>query len=404
MVEPSSHERAITEEALRDALTAAEAARADAERTNLLLQEFFTRASHELRGPLAAMSLWLDALRDECPIQRGRALEAMELSVQRQSRLVADLLDMARGLSGKLFIVREPMNLTHTVRAALERAAPEAPSIALTFVAPTHDIWVKGDRARLQQAVGNLISNACKFSHSGGRVEVRLGCDGERALISVQDQGRGISPSFLPHVFAPFHQEDTSLTRACGGLGLGLAIVKQIVELHEGKVGAASGGEDRGAMFTITLARIEAHAVDALSSDTAHRACSVKDLRVLVVDDDELVREGLACTLGHRVATVTAAASAREAMEALSATRFDVVVCDLAMPDEDGYSLLRRIRTLPASAGGQTPAIALSGQARAEDCADALAAGFQAHVAKPVVPCELIAILARAVTQPPQDE
>jgi CheY-like chemotaxis protein len=253
---------------------------------------------------------------------------------------------------------------------------------------------VAGDPNRLQQVVWNLLSNAVKFTPDGGRVEVRLECVDSQAQIQVIDTGKGISPDFLPHVFDYFRQSDSSITRVFGGLGLGLAIVRHLVELHGGTVWAESPGEDQGAIFTLRLPlqRIPSQTQE----DGTQPDCplDLSELKILVVDDDVDSREFVTFALEECGAVVTAVASAGEAIAALALEQPDLLVSDIGMPEKDGYMLMREIRAMPPEQGGQIPAIALTAYAGESDCKQAVSAGFQRHLAKPVEPAELITMVA----------
>jgi CheY-like chemotaxis protein/anti-sigma regulatory factor (Ser/Thr protein kinase) len=256
-------------------------------------------------------------------------------------------------------------------------------------------VVVGGDPDRLQQIVWNVVSNALKFTPAGGQVAVSLRAEEGQAVLRVADTGVGIAPEFLPYVFDRFRQADSSSTRAHGGLGLGLALVRHLVEMHGGTVEAESGGRGLGAVFTIRL-RVQPDAPAPLAARAVRRQHDrLGGVRVLVVDDEADTRDLLATALGHAGAQVEPAASAGEALDALRERRPDVLVCDIGMPGVDGYALLGRVRALPPEEGGLVPAVALTAYARADDRRRALAAGYQIHVAKPVDPDELIAVVAR---------
>jgi CheY-like chemotaxis protein len=315
-------------------------------------------------------------------------------------------LDVSRIVTGKLRLDVVPVSPHTFIDAAVEavRPAAEAKGVRLQKVIDTGVETIMGDPARLQQVAWNLLTNAVKFTPRGGRVQVRLERVNSQVEIAVADTGAGIDPEFLPHVFERFRQADQKTTRQHGGLGLGLAIVRHLVELHGGSVRADSGGEGAGSTFTVALpvapihrreeagARAHPAARDTLP---AHECPERLDgLRVLVVDDEADARELLAEGLGQCGAKVTAASSAREALEALAGEKFDALVSDIGMPGEDGYELIRRVRALPADRGGRTPAVALTAYARTEDRLRAMRAGFEMHVAKPVELTELIVVIA----------
>jgi CheY-like chemotaxis protein/two-component sensor histidine kinase len=332
----------------------------------------------------------------------------IERNVLAQTRLIDDLLDVSRIITGKLRLSVRSARLSSIIEAALEsmRPAAEAREIELRFTreVPADEDELIGDSDRLQQVVWNLISNAIKFTPPRGRVEVQLSRVDSQFEIRVTDTGRGIGPEFLPSVFERFRQADSSTTRAHGGLGIGLAIVRHLVELHGGSVSASSEGEERGATFSVRLPAV-ALGVSALERDRAGVALPARprsgerfDLtgrHVVLVEDEPDGRELLARCLEIAGAQVVAAGSAEEAMEAIRRRHPDVLVSDIAMADEDGYSLVRRLRLLPPDEGGRIPAVAVSAYAREEDRLRALAAGFHEHLAKPLDPADLVAIVAR---------
>ena len=383
---------------------------AEAREANRIKDEFLTTLSHELRTPLTAILGWTRALQagPQNPSQTGRALEVIERNVLAQTKLIDDLLDVSRIITGKLRLSVRSSRLSDIVEAALEsmRPAAEAREIEIRFTRDMEDDEDEliGDPDRLQQVVWNLISNAIKFTPPKGRVEVRLSKVGSEFEVRVTDTGRGIRAEFLPAVFERFRQADSSTTRAHGGLGIGLAIVRHLVELHGGSVSAASDGEDQGATFWVRLPAV-ALGVTALEGDRAAAAMAapirtgappdLNGCRVVLVEDETDGRELLATILRSAGADVVDVSSAAEGFEAIRAHPPDVLVSDIAMPDEDGYSLVRRLRLLPPEEGGRVPAIALSAYAREEDRLRALAAGFQQHLAKPLDPADLIAVVAR---------
>ncbi|MBD1940911.1 response regulator, partial [Coleofasciculus sp. FACHB-712] len=349
----------------------------------------------------------------------------IERNAKLQTQLIDDLLDVSRIIRGKVGLNISPINLVSTLEAAIDtvRLAADAKSIQLqSFLDPSVGL-VSGDSSRIQQVVWNLLSNAIKFTPEGGRVEIRLSMvsgqksfanerelmknEGLRtnrnyAQIQVLDTGKGIRADFLPHVFDYFRQADGSTTRKHGGLGLGLAIVHHLVELHGGTVYAESPGEGQGATFTVILPLIKSEAKKLtmeedvlLGSESSVGSALLDGVRVLVVDDDTDTREFLTFMLEQYGAEAIAAASAQEAFERIPQVRPDVLVSDIGMPDEDGYSLLGKVRKLDATQGGETPAIALTAYAREEDRTQALSAGFQMHLAKPVEPDELANVVAK---------
>jgi PAS domain S-box-containing protein len=373
-----------------------QAARTDAELANRLKDEFLARVSHELRTPLAAMKLWIHVLEAGRADDAPRAIEAVSEGVKAQSRMIEDLLDVARGMSGKLRLNLQPTELGKVVRAAVAAVRPEAAqrSILLSLRTENGPARIMADEARVNQIVSNLLSNALKFTPEGGSVAVVLTSDEGHARIRVSDSGQGITPDFLPHLFTPFRQGDGSNTRSHGGLGLGLSIVRQLVELHGGTVTAESPGEAKGATFTVSLPRT-AMSVAASPSVTPPDSQWLRGLDVLLIEDDHPTRQGLALVLEKYGVHVRQAASAREAIEAYQTAPPSVILCDLSMPVEDGYSFIRKVRTLEGQGARRIPAAALTAHARAKDRLRALSAGFQAHIAKPVEVAELLAAVAK---------
>jgi len=374
--------------------------------------DFLASLSHELRTPLGNVLMWAQLLRTRAgePESAARAVETIERNARMLGRLIDDLLDVSRIVSGKLSLSMRPTELGAVVRAAIEAAQPgaDAKRLAIAFDDGGAPRWVSGDPARLQQVVGNLLSNAIKFTSEGGRVGVRLDAPRGRARLTVTDTGTGIAPGMLPHVFERFRQADSRSTRAHGGLGLGLAIVRHLVERHGGSVTAESEGMGRGATFTVQLpllgreASVPAVAVVAAAATPAAR--SLGGIRALVVDDEPDAREAVATVLARAGANVTAVGSAAEALAALERAVPDVLLSDIAMPDEDGYALIRRVRTLPLARGGCVPAVAVTAYATLEDRRRALQAGFQAHLPKPLDAARLIATVVELLEQPVADE
>ncbi|MBE9167085.1 response regulator [Pleurocapsales cyanobacterium LEGE 06147] len=402
-------QRQRAEEERAQLLVQEQKARAEAENLNRLKDEFLSTVSHELRTPLNAILGWSHILRtnrvDEATM--NRALETIERNARSQAQLIDDLLDISRIITGKIRLNVQTVELLPVIEAAMDtvRPAADAKNIRLQSVLDPAAGPVLGDSERLQQIVWNLLSNAIKFTPKRGRVQVCLQRINSHVEIVVADTGQGISAEFLPYVFDRFRQGDSSITRSFGGLGLGLAIVRQLVELHGGTVHAESSGEGQGATFTVKLP-LMAVGPKAIEPERVHPAvggsvpfdCSPRldGLKILIVDDDADIRDLLTYTLEVCGAEVMAAASADEAISALteSSTPMDILISDIGMPDEDGYALLRRIRALEPKKGGRIPAIALTAYARTQDRRAALLAGFQSHVAKPVEPAELIAVIA----------
>jgi PAS domain S-box-containing protein len=381
------------------------AAREVAETASLAKDEFLATVSHELRTPLNAMLGWIYLLRTGRldPVTHERALETIERNTRLQAQLIEDLLDVSRIIAGKLRLNIRPMDISSAIVAAIEslRLAAEARGVEYRFVSDPSAGVIICDPDRMQQVIWNLLSNAIKFTPRGGHVEIRLERENEHALIVVKDTGQGISPEFLPYVFDRFRQADSSATRIHSGIGLGLSIVRHLVELHGGTVMAESAGLDQGSTFTVRLPLIGSQSKSAevfrpedFSSLASLRLAALDGLRVLVVEDDSDARELLATLFGRCRVDVRAVASCAEALRVIQEQKPDVLVSDIAMPGEDGYTLIRRLRQLDPDHGGRIPAIALTAYARDEDRDRALAAGFQAHLTKPVEPAELTAVVA----------
>ena len=388
-----------------------QALRAKAEEASRLKDEFLATVSHELRTPLTSILGWAHLLRT------GRftggdatnALETIERNARAQTQLIDDLLDVSRIITGKLRLDVRAVAPNSFIEAAIEavRPATEAKGIRVQKIMDTGVISVSGDPVRLQQVVWNLLSNAIKFTPKGGRVQIRLERVNSHIEIAVSDNGAGIAPEFLPHVFDRFRQADQRTTRQHGGLGLGLAIVRHLVELHGGSVRAESPGEAQGATFTVLLpvapvyqsAGVEERVHPAARDTLPSYECPdrLDGLKVLVVDDEPDTRELLKIGLAQCGAEVALAGSVGETLEAIMRVVPDVLISDIGMPGDDGYELIRRVRQLPAESGGRVPAIALTAYARTEDRMQALRAGYHMHVPKPVELAELVAIVASLV-------
>jgi PAS domain S-box-containing protein len=375
-------------------------ARIQAEEANRSKDEFLATVSHELRNPLNAIAGWTVILRSG-PADAQACLHAAEViarNARALTRIVEDILDVSRIVTGKLHIEPRETELTPVVQAAVDavRPAAEAKHILLeTRLEPAGPVW--GDPDRLQQVVWNLVSNAVKFTPKEGKVDVRLHRVDSQVEIVVADNGPGIPGELLPHVFDRFRQADSSSTRRHGGLGLGLAIVRHLVELHGGTVAVASGGSGQGTTFTVSLPLRTLGTMPAAEPSRATPLAPtaetpLRGLRTLVVEDDPDSLEMVCTLLAQRGAEVQPAASTAEALAVIERWRPDLLISDLGMPEEDGYTLIRRVRALPAERGGQVPAVALSARTRPEDRIEALSAGFQMHVAKPVAPAELLAV------------
>jgi PAS domain S-box-containing protein len=395
-------------EARSQLLASEKAAREVAEEASRLKDEFLATISHELRTPLTAIIGWSNMLRagklDE--ETSARAIEIIYRNAQSQNQLTADLLDVSRIISGKLRLDVRTIDLPVIVEAALDavRPAAEAKGIRLQSMIDPQAGPISGDADRLQQIIWNLLTNAVKFTAKGGRVLISLARVESHVEITVSDTGVGISPEFLPYVFDRFRQADATLARFHGGLGLGLSIVRQLTELHGGTARVESEGEGNGATFVISLPFIavkgeqgETEHVHPTSSDnlvTMDCPPSLDGLRVLIVDDERDTCELLRAVLEQCGSEVATASSVAEALEAIERVRPNVVISDLGMPGEDGYSLIAKLRALPAERGGKTPAAALTAYARVEDRLRVLRSGFQIHLPKPVEPAELVTVVA----------
>ncbi|WP_414512545.1 response regulator [Nostoc sp. PCC 9305] len=382
-----------------------------AQQANRIKDEFLAVLSHELRSPLNPILGWARILQKshQDAAKTQYALETIERNAKLQAQLIEDLLDVSRILQGKLALNTVPVSLTFTIKAALEtvRLAAEAKSIQIQTIFEPNVGQVLGDSGRLQQVVWNLLSNAIKFTSPGGRVEVRLETiedegdtyAAEYTQITVSDTGRGISGDFLPYVFDYFRQADGTTTRKFGGLGLGLAIVRHLVELHGGTVQAASPGEGEGAVFTVKLPLIAASKLNQVNTADRDRSdLNLNGLQTLLVDDDRDSREFIAFVLEQYGAQVTEADSAHDALNSLMQTKFDLLISDIGMPDMDGYTLIRQIRNQSPDRGGEIPAIALTAYAGEIDRQQALAAGFQHHISKPIELEVLIQAILTIVT------
>jgi PAS domain S-box-containing protein len=398
--------RDITEQ--RQARKELDEAYRQAEESSRLKEEFLATISHELRTPLSAILGWARMLRlgQLSKENAAKALDTIERNARAQAQLIDDLLDVSRIVTGKLRMDVRPSDPNSFIDAAVEavRPAAEAKGVRLQKVIDTGLISIPGDPVRLQQVIWNLLSNAIKFTPRGGRVQIRSERVNSHLEIVVSDTGQGISPDFLPHVFDRFRQADQKASRQHGGMGLGLAIVRHLVELHGGNVSATSEGEGQGATFTVRLpispiyqvdpsgARVHPAARDLLpANDTTER---LDGLRILIVDDEPDTRDLLRQGLEYCGANVRLAGSAAEAVDAIVAEVPDILISDIGMPGIDGYDLIRQIRQLPADAGGKVAAIALTAYTRVEDRLQALRAGYDMHVPKPVELAELVAVAA----------
>jgi signal transduction histidine kinase/CheY-like chemotaxis protein len=378
----------------------------EAREANRLKDQFLATLSHELRTPLQTILSWACMLSEDGveggverdPHTLARGLAAIERSARAQTRLIEDLLDVSRIVTGKFVLETQLLTVDGVLEAAVEDASMNAQErgVELTLDAGSPTAWLLGDPIRLRQVFGNLISNAIKFTPKGGRVTIGAAHppEGEGALeVRVSDTGKGIHPDFLPHLFEPFRQADSGSTRSHGGLGIGLAIVRHLVELHGGSVRAESEGVGRGAQFVLRFPLVKgprAALEPARTMSRVAREPSLIGVRVLVVDDEADARTSIELTLKQYGAIVTAVDSAKEAMYTLEHEPVDVLLSDLAMPGEDGLSLIRRVRAGP---GERLPAAALSAYGRAEDRMQATQAGFDTHLSKPIEPVALAAAI-----------
>ncbi|MBW4417936.1 MAG: response regulator [Myxacorys californica WJT36-NPBG1] len=383
-----------------------QAARVEAETANRMKDEFLQVLSHEIRTPLNGMLGWAQMLKQgKLDASTSlRALDAIERSAKTQAQLVDDLLDVSRIIRGQLRLDLQPVSLPSIITAAIDAVRPsaDAKSIQIQTLLDPDASLVSGDANRLQQVVWNLLSNAIKFTPPSGRIEVWLELVGEWVQIQVKDTGIGIRADFLPHVFERFRQADSSTTRSQGGLGLGLTIVRHLVELHGGTVRVDSEGTGQGATFSVRLPglQVQPSSPNQQPSISTQPIGSLSGLRVITVDDDADSLALITFILEQAGAEVTAVTSAVEALNALRQVKPDLLVSDLGMPDQDGFSLIRQIRALPAERGGRIPAIALTAYAKEEDRRQALLSGFQTHIPKPVSPEELVVVVANLAAKP----
>ena len=404
-------ERKKLERERQDLLARETDARHQAERASQVKDEFLATLSHELRTPLATILSWAQVIRMAKP-DVGKAQQAMamiEKSAKDQSQLIDDLLDVSRIQAGKLLLELRELQAAECVVAALDsvRHSAEEKSITIETAFDPSACPVMADSGRLEQVFRNLLTNAIKFTPPGGKITVRSErkSDPERLEIAVEDTGKGINPEFLPYLFTRFMQEDSSAKRVFGGLGLGLSIVKKLVEMHEGTVTAYSAGQGKGAVFTVTLPCARHSPPDSggrmafqLHQGTDERPTAPADLRglrVLVIDDMEDARDVFSVMLESTGASVETAASAEAGLSALHEFKPDVVLCDIAMPGEDGLSFIRKVRALAPDQGGRTPAIAVTAYAGPEKARQALDSGFDAHLAKPVDAVDLTCLIAK---------
>ncbi|HKV36077.1 MAG TPA: PAS domain S-box protein [Pyrinomonadaceae bacterium] len=385
-------------------------ARQHAEEADRLKDEFLATLSHELRTPLTSILGWASMIRNgEVEGSNAtRAIETIERNARSQARLIDDLLDVSRIITGNLRLDLHPLNLAPIVEAAIDALRPTADvkGIYLKTEQVSSECLVKGDPNRLRQVIWNLLSNAIKFTQRGGTVMIDLRCVNGTARLTIADTGEGISSEFLPYVFDRFRQAEGSISRKQGGLGLGLAVVRHLVELHGGGIGAESAGLGQGSVFTVELplaeerrdpARAEERRREVERRRSKRGTVRLDDVHVLLVEDDDDSRKLLGTMLKRYGARVTSTKSAAEALNVFSSEIPDLLISDIGMPDEDGYEFIRKLRALPPEKGGQTPAIALTGYASRKDRERALAAGYHQHIAKPIEQTEMITAIAALV-------
>jgi two-component system CheB/CheR fusion protein len=391
-----------------------QSARQQAERANRAKDEFLANLSHELRNPLTPILAWSQMLRSGKlkEAETNRALEVIERSARAQSQLIEDLLDISRITNGKLKLTTRSIDLRLVVQAALEGVQLSASAKNIEIVSHLSSVTVLADLDRLQQVLWNILSNAIKFTPAGGRVEIVMQTSEDYAEVRVSDTGKGIAPELLPHIFDRFRQGDSSTTKAEQGLGLGLAIVYHLVQLHGGTVQADSPGQGQGTTITVRLPlralpqeftppTPEESAAEPESAAEAMdcRIPSLDGLQILVVDDEADTRDLLKFMLENYGAEVLTVGSSRAALAALTENpgRYDVLISDIGMPEENGYFLIRQVRALAAEAGGKIPAAALTAYASLQEEERAIEAGFQTHIAKPIKPVQLGLIIANLV-------
>jgi PAS domain S-box-containing protein len=398
-------ERKLAEEERTQLLQREEAARREAEMANRLRDQFLATVSHELRTPLNAILGWARLLLQE-PFDGTRArtsLETIARNAQLQATLIDDLLDVSRILAGTMDVERRPTDMLAIVQGSVDSISPAArvKGIEVQCRLTPLEGPVAADARRLHQILWNLLSNAVKFTPAGGRVVLDLHQEDGRAMLTVRDNGIGIAPDFLPHLFEPFRQADMSAQRSEGGMGLGLAIVRHLVGQHGGTITANSAGLGHGSAFTITLPFAQSQAAPVEDAHGAPQTLSLAGIGVLVVEDDDDSREVLVEVLSRAGASVRAVADAPAALTLVAEQIPSVIVCDVGMPDMDGLTFITQLRSLPAERGGRVPAAALTAYTSPEDRLRALQAGYQMHIAKPFEPSEGVAAVAALAGQRP---
>ena len=403
-------ERKQAEEERAQLLIREQAARAEAEQANRTKDEFLATLSHELRTPLSAILGWSHLVRTGKlePSQMARAFETIERNARSQSQLIDDLLDVSRIITGKLQIEPRPVDICAVMEAAIDAVRPsfEAKEIQFETVMDSEACLVLGDANRLQQVFWNLLSNAVKFTPEGGHVRVEVKRLSKDVRVSVSDSGIGIKPEFLPFIFDRFRQADGSTTRVHGGLGLGLSIVKHLVQLHQGSVKVESQGQDQGTTFTLSLPLASKSPETPNNGGSAQPDINIarpgfsrilEGVRILVVDDESDSRELIKAILTGCGGEVNCCESVAQAIKAIRDWKPDLLVSDIGMPNEDGYSLIKKVRSLRSKRAKQLPAIALTAYATKEDKARALSVGFQIHIAKPIEPETLVMSIASVI-------
>ncbi len=378
------------------------------EDANRRKDQFLATLSHELRTPMTAVLGWARMLKlGLSESETAEALDAIEKSAEIQAQLIDDVLDVSRIVAGKMTFKPVPIDVSSVLQAAMTTVHPAAAAKGIEILASVTPRLpcILGDDGRLQQTIWNLLSNAVKFTPIGGAITVRLVQTDSILRLTVQDNGKGIEPGYLPHVFEPFSQEDGTMTRSHEGLGLGLSIVRSLVELHGGRIRAASDGAGRGATFTVefpvmestpAVKRIAPRAEAPFTSASPAKLPKLSGIHILVIDDQALTRDLVTAVFRRAKADVCVASSVREGLERFRSAKPDVVVCDLAMPEEDGYAFVRAIRALPAPAN-TTPVIALTAFGRPEERRYALAAGFDEYLKKPIDPLDLASTVLRSL-------
>ena len=411
--------RKEAEESLKQLMVAEQKARANAEMANRVKDEFLAMLSHELRTPLNAIIGWSHLLKKGQLNERDRehGINVIDRNAEAQRAIIDELLDISRIVTGKLKLEKQPVDLATAISTAIDslRPAAESKNIEIITSIDSEAGSVSGEPVRLQQVIWNLLSNALKFTPSGGRINVDLNVVGKSLEVTISDNGEGIDPEFLPSIFERFRQADSSTRRMHGGLGLGLSIVRSLVEMHDGEIHAASDGKGKGTTFTLTLPSLdvepptaetrEAHAqLFNLTWKQPHKSDNgsapelkpdlLSGLKVLTVDDQPDTREMIIIALGRYGAEVRASDSASKALEMIKEWRPHVVVSDIGLPEMDGYDFMRQLRELERD-GERIPAIAVTGYAGAVDESKALNAGYELHLSKPVQLSELASAIAK---------